>query len=140
MAIVYTWNCRTVDTYPTSTDSQEPANTETDVIYNVHYSLTGTETVEDVTYTANIIGTKNLSTQDFSSFTAFADLTHEDVIAFTQAAMNSENPEAVNELEASVAAQISSQITPTTVTKYIVDVVVEEEAEVEEETEVEESE
>ena len=121
MAIVYTWNCRTVDTYPTSTDSQEPANTETDVIYNVHYSLTGTDTVEDVTYTANIIGTQDLGTQDLSGFTAFADLTHDDVIGFVTASMIAVTPERVNELKTSIEAQITSKITPTTVTKYIVD-------------------
>ena len=121
MAIEYTWNCRTVDTYPTSTDSQEPANTETDVIYNVHYSLTGTDTVEDVTYTANIIGTQDLGTQDLSGFTAFADLTHDDVIGFVTASMIAVTPERVNELKTSIEAQITSKITPTTVTKYIVD-------------------
>jgi|TARA_B110000908_G_scaffold23150_1_gene26318 hypothetical protein len=121
MAIEYTWNCRTVDTYPTSTDSQEPANTETDVIYNVHYSLTGTQETEGVTYSANCIGTQDLGTQDLSGFTAFADLTHDDVIGFVTASMIAVTPERVNELKTSIEAQITSKITPTTVTKYIVD-------------------
>tara|TARA_B110000208_G_scaffold144556_1_gene174353 strand:+ start:446 stop:850 length:405 start_codon:yes stop_codon:yes gene_type:complete len=132
MAIVYTWNCRTVDTYPTSTDSQEPANTETDVIYNVHYSLNGTETVDGVEYTSNVIGTEPLAVDNYSNFTTFADLTHEDVIGFVTASMIAVTPGRVDELKASVSNSIASQITPSTVTKYIADAVVADDAELEE--------
>ena len=40
MANTYTWDCRTVDTYPTHTDPNEV--TESDVVYNVHWRLTAT--------------------------------------------------------------------------------------------------
>jgi hypothetical protein len=36
MAIAYTWDVSTVDTYPTK-------DSKTDVIYNVHWRLTGTD-------------------------------------------------------------------------------------------------
>ena len=126
MAIVYTWNCRTVDTYPTSADQQEPANVENDVIHTVHYRLNGTETVDGVDYTSNVIGTETLAVDNYSNFTSFADLTHEDVIGFVTASMIAVTPGRVDELKASVSSSIASQITPSTVTKYIVDVVVEE--------------
>ena len=45
MAISYTWDVKTVDTYPSHTDEQEPSNTESDVIYNVHWRLTGEDDV-----------------------------------------------------------------------------------------------
>ena len=50
----FEWNCRTVDTYPTSGDN-------TDVVYNVHWRVTGTsdQTNEDGdAYTATSIGTQ----------------------------------------------------------------------------------
>ena len=31
MAITYAWDVKTCDTYPSYTDSQDPANTESDV-------------------------------------------------------------------------------------------------------------
>ena len=34
MAIEYNWNCRTVDVHPTEGD-------ETNVVYNVHWEVTG---------------------------------------------------------------------------------------------------
>ena len=37
MAINYNWDVANVDTYPSHTDSQDPANTKSDVIYNVHW-------------------------------------------------------------------------------------------------------
>ena len=126
MAIVYTWNCRTVDTYPTSSDQQEPANVENDVIHTVHYSLNGTETVDGVDYTSNVIGTETLAVDNYSNFTSFADLTHDSVIGFVTASLINVTPGRVDELKANVSSSIASQITPSTVTKYIVDAVVEE--------------
>ena len=33
--ITYEWNCRTLDTYPTASDSQDPVNTQNDVVFNL---------------------------------------------------------------------------------------------------------
>ena len=41
MAISYTWDVSNVDTYPSHTDSS--SNTESDVIYNVHWRLKGSD-------------------------------------------------------------------------------------------------
>ena len=119
MANTYSWNCRTVDTYPSHTDGQDPANTESDVVYNVHWRVTGS----DGTHSAVVIGTQTIDTEDLSTFTAFDDITHDDMIAWTQAAMGEER---VAELEASLDSQLAELATPTSVTKTIAEPVVEE--------------
>ena len=58
MPNTYTWDCRTVDTYPSHTDEQDPANTESDVVYNVHWRVTGS----DGTNEATVIGTQTIDT------------------------------------------------------------------------------
>lgn len=118
MAITYTWNCRTVDTYPSHTDTQDPATTQSDVVYNVHWTLLGTDTVDGVDYSSSVIGTQSVDVQDLSSFTSFDTLTNEDVTGWVTSAMGEEK---VNQLKASVAASIAEKVTPTTVTKTIVD-------------------
>lgn len=119
MANTYTWDCRTVDAYPTHTD--ESGTTESQVVYNVHYRVTGT----DGTHSATSIGTQTLETADLSGFTAFDSVTHENMIAWTQAALGAER---VTELEASLDSQITELAAPSSVTLTIAEPVVEEEA------------
>ena len=114
MAIKYTWNCGTVDTYPSHTDGQDPANTQSDVIYNVHWSLTGELIHNDVTQSANIIGTQTLDTNDLSAFTDFDSLTLAQVTAWTTASMGS-----VDDKYAAVSSSLNQKINPTSVVKYI---------------------
>ena len=114
MPNTYSWNCRTVDTYPTHTDANEV--TESDVVYNVHWRVTGTD--EAAEHSATVIGTQTLSTEDLSGFTAFESVTHDDMIAWTKAAMGTER---VAELEASLDSQLTELATPTSVTRTIVD-------------------
>lgn len=121
MPNTYTWDCRTVDTYPSHTDEQDPANTESDVVYNVHWRVTGT----DGTHSATSIGTQTLETADLSGFTAFDSVTHEDMITWTKAALGAER---VTELEASLDSQIAELAAPTSVTRVIEDAAEEEEA------------
>ena len=114
MATTYDWNCRTVDCYPTDGEY-------TDVVYNVHWIVTGTSDQKDSEgnfYTATNIGTETISTSDLSSFTPFADLTNADVVAWTKAAMGAEQ---VTVLEANIQSSIDLEITPTTVTLTIED-------------------
>lgn len=125
MAITYSWNCRTVDTYPTHTDSQETPNTQNDVIYNVHWSLTGQLVANEATHSANIIGTQTLSTENLSNFTAFDSLTHDQVIAFTTGSMLLANSGSVEAKYAAVSASLALKVAPKSVTKYIVDPVAE---------------
>lgn len=111
--MTYSWDCRTVDTYPTKGEL-------TDVVYNVHWRLTGTEGE----HSATVIGTQNLTVEDIQpeGFIAFEDLTHEQVIAWVEEAMGEER---VTELKTSVDSQVASLITPTSVTKTIAEPAVE---------------
>jgi len=110
MANTYSWDCRTVDAYPTHTD--ENGVTESQVVYNVHWRVTGT----DGTHSATSIGTQALETADLSGFTAFDAVTHENMIAWTQAALGAER---VTELEASLDTQIAELAAPSSVTLTI---------------------
>lgn len=110
MPNTYTWDCRTVDTYPSHTDDNSV--TESDVVYNVHWRVTGS----DGTNESTVIGTQTIDTANLSTFTAFADITHDDMIAWTKAAMGTER---VSELEANLDAQLTELAAPTSVTRTI---------------------
>jgi len=127
MAITYSWNCRTVDTYPTHSDAQETPNTQNDVIYNVHWSLSGQLVENEVTHSTNIIGTQTLSTEDLSSFSSFDSLTHDQIVGWTTASMEASATGSVEQKYSSVSSSLALKVAPTSVTKYIVDTVVEEE-------------
>ena len=112
MAIAYTWDCKTVDTYPTK-------DSKADVIFNVHWRLNGVKQVEGEDLnpmTGDSYGVVSLDTEDLSTFTAFADITEENVIGWVEAALGEDQ---VAALKASIDAQIAEKITPTVVTKTI---------------------
>ena len=94
MAIGYTWDVSTVDTYPT-------LESNADVVYNVHWRLTAEDDANQDTdgnnWTATVYGTKSVDTSDLSSFTTFADLTSSDVQGWVEAAMGAD---AVTDLKA----------------------------------------
>ena len=112
MATTYTWDCRTVDTYPSHTDANEV--TESDVIYNVHWRVTAS----DETNSTTNIGTQVLSTEDLSSFSSFDSLTHDDIVAWTKAAIGTEE---VAAMEGRLATALVELANPTSVTRTIVD-------------------
>tara|TARA_S200002703_G_scaffold110417_1_gene96046 strand:- start:143 stop:475 length:333 start_codon:yes stop_codon:yes gene_type:complete len=108
MAITYTWDCKTVDTYPTK-------DGKSDVIFNVHYKLKG----EDDTTEKNVAttyGVASINTDDLSTFTAFADLKESDIIGWVESGLGEDQ---VKSLKANLDAQIAEKITPTVVTKTI---------------------
>ena len=113
MAIGYTWDVSTVDTYPTK-------DSKSDVIYNVHWRLTATDdTNKDSTgafWSASAYSTQTLDTSDLSNFKAFGSVSVSDVQGWVEAAMGSTR---VNELKAMLDAQIAAKITPTSVQKTI---------------------
>ena len=113
MAIGYTWDVSTVDTYPT-------LDGNADVVYNVHWRLTAeddaNQDADGNNWTASSYGTQVVDTSDLSSFTAFADLTSSDVQGWVEAAMGAD---AVTALKAGLDSQIAEKITPTSVTKTI---------------------
>ena len=113
MAISYNWNVSTVDTYPT-------LDSNADVIYNVHWRLTGTDDAnEDATgnaLTADIYGAQSLDTADISSFTAFASVNATTVQGWVETAMGADNVQARKN---NIDAQIALLVTPTSVTKTL---------------------
>ena len=113
MAISYSWNVSTVDTYPTH-------NSESDVVYNVHWRLNATDDANNDAdgnpQTASVYGSQAVDTSDLSSFTAFADLTASDVQGWVETALGADE---VTAMKASLDANIAAKITPTSVTKTI---------------------
>ena len=113
MAVSYTWNVSTVDTYPTK-------DSKSDVVHNVHWRLTATDDTnkdsEGNNWTADVYGSQAVDTSDLSSFTAFADLTASDVQGWVEAALGADK---VTEMKAGLDANIAKKITPTSVTKTI---------------------
>jgi len=113
MAIGYTWDVSTVDTYPTK-------DSKSDVIYNVHWKLIATDDTNkdsnDNFWSAGTYGSQALDTSDLSSFKAFASVTVSDVQGWVEAAIGSDE---VTALKAGLDAQIAEMITPTSVAKII---------------------
>ena len=120
MAITYAWDVKTCDTYPSYTDSQDPANTESDVVYNVHWRLTAeddaNQDADGNNITATVYGSQGLDVSDLSSFTAWADLTSSDVQGWVEAAIGADE---VTALKDGLDANIANQINPTSETKTI---------------------
>ena len=113
MAIGYTWDVSTVDTYPT-------LDSNADVVYNVHWRLTAeddaNQDADGNNWTASVYGTQTLDTSDLSSFTAFGSLSASDVQGWVETAMGSDD---VTAMKSGLDAQIALLITPTSVTKTI---------------------
>ena len=113
MAISYSWNVSTVDTYPTH-------NSQSDVVHNVHWRLTATDDANNDAdgnpQTASVYGSQAVDTSDLSSFTAFADLTASNVQGWVETALGTDE---VTAMKASLDANIAAKITPTSVTKTI---------------------
>ena len=108
MAITYTWDCKTVDTYPTK-------DSKSDVIFNVHWRLNAEDDTKDKN-SGTIYGVESINTDDLSTFTAFADLKESDVIGWVESALGEEK---VKELKSALDNQIAEKITLTVVTKTI---------------------
>ena len=105
----YSWDCKTVDCYPSKDDN-------TDVVYNIHWRYTCTSDKVDAEsnpYTATIIGTQVISTDDITDFIPFADLTNAKVTEWCESAIGAEK---VDEMKSSLDAQIEEKINPTSVT------------------------
>jgi hypothetical protein len=118
MAISYTWDVKTVDTYPSHTDDN--SNTESDVIYNVHWRLIGEDDanndVEGNPQQGSVYGSINLDVSDLSSFTAFDSVNLSTVQGWVEAALGSDE---VTSIKSNIDAQIAEKVTPTTESKII---------------------
>ena len=106
MAITNTWGVVQMDAYP-------EYEGEMDVVFTVHWNLTGTETVSGTTYTGYVYGSVGVSLDEGATFTPYADLTLAQVVGWVQDALGEEQ---VASYEANVAQQIADQIDPPVVT------------------------
>jgi hypothetical protein len=102
MTITNTWAVQQMDAYPEE-------GGETDVVFNVHWTLSGT----DGTYQGYVYGSQGVSLNPDVPFTPYEDLTEAQVIGWVQTAMGAEQ---VASYEANVAQQIQDQIDPPVVT------------------------
>lgn len=98
MAIINTWAVVQMDCYPEH-------GSETDVVFSVHWTLTGVDGV----YRGKVYGAQAIALDSEAPFTPYADLTEAQVIGWVKAAMGEEQ---VAAYEANVAAQIEAQINP----------------------------
>lgn len=104
--ITYDWNCKTVDAYV-----QQGGND--DVVYNVHWRVTGTKEEGGKEYSSTNIGTQVLDTSEITNFIPFDQVTDEEVVAWTQNAMGEEEVAAI---ETNIADAIELEINPVSIT------------------------
>jgi hypothetical protein len=112
MSNTYTWDCKTVDVYPTH-------DGHSDVVYVVHWRLNAESDQQDAegnNYSASVYGTHSVNADDISDFIPFADLTNEIVTGWVTTGMGDDE---VANLKSGLDAQIVNEITPTSVTKTI---------------------
>jgi hypothetical protein len=113
MAINYTWDVSTCDTYPTKSG-------KSNVVHNVHWRLTATDDTNNDSdgnpQTATVYGSQGLDTSDLSSFTNWSSLDAAKVQGWVEAAIGADE---VTKLKASIDAQIAEKVTPTSVTKTL---------------------
>jgi hypothetical protein len=104
MANTKQWVIATLDCKPLE-DTME------DVVSVIHWRKKATEVVDDKTYTADTYGACTVGAPDAENFTAFADLTEEEVIAWLEATLD------VEAIDNALDAQIDTQKNPPIVTK-----------------------
>jgi hypothetical protein len=112
MANTYTWDCKTVDVYPTH-------DSHSDVVYNVHWRLNAESDQQDAdgnNYLAFVYGTHSVNADDISNFIPFADLTNDIVTGWITAGLGDDE---VANLKSVLDSNIDRQINPTSVTKTI---------------------
>lgn len=99
--INYTWDCRTVDTYVNKDGNHN-------VVFNVHWTLTGEDSETAVINTA--IGTQLLNTDNLENFVPKDDLTNDVVAGWV---IDELGEERVNKLKDIIEKQINEQVNPT---------------------------
>ena len=97
-----------------SLDATKTVGSLSNVVTIVHWRATDSETVGSgdsaVVHTGECIGSQALAEADSASFTAYADITKTEAIAWAKAALGSEE---VTNIETKIAAQIAESKTPT---------------------------
>ena len=110
--ITYNWNCKTVDVYLQSEG-------ETNVVYNVHWIVTGVSEELDSNekpYLSTSIGTQTVLIDPDTYFIAFEDLTNEIVVEWTKNAIGEKQ---LKKIEEDIAYEINELVSPTSITMTI---------------------
>ena len=96
-------------------DATKTVGSLSDVVTVVHWTASDSETVGSgdsaVVHTGSAYGGAWLAEPDSGSFTAYADITKDNAIAWAKAALGSDR---VTAIETKIAGQISESKTPTT--------------------------
>ena len=105
MAVTWNVNCL---------DATKTVGSLSDVVTSVHWTASDSETVGSgdsaVVHTGSAYGCVGLAEADSSSFTAYADITKDNAIAWAKAALGTDK---VTEIETGIAEQITESKTPT---------------------------
>ena len=95
-------------------DATKTVGSLSDVVTTIHWRASDSETVGSgdsaVIHTGEAYGTVELAEADSGSFTAYADITKDNAIAWAKAALGSDE---VTAIETKIAAQITESKTPT---------------------------
>ena len=98
-----------------SLDATKTVGSLSDVVTNVHWTATDSETVGSgesaVTHYGSSYGSIGLAEADSESFTAYADITKANAIAWVKDALGADQ---VTSIEDSIAAQITESKNPPT--------------------------
>ena len=89
-----------------SLDATKTVGSLSDVVTTVHWTASDT----DGDHTGSSYGAVGLAEANSSSFTAYADITKDNAVAWAKAAIGSDE---VTRIETSIAAQITESKTPT---------------------------
>tara|TARA_R100000541_G_scaffold50025_1_gene57211 strand:- start:114 stop:446 length:333 start_codon:yes stop_codon:yes gene_type:complete len=108
MAITYTWDTKSVDTYPTKSG-------KSDVIFKVYWKLEGVDDTSEKNSSSST-GVAEIDTSDLSSFTEFADLKESDVTGWIEDILATDE---INNYKTRIEAEIEEKATPTVVRKYV---------------------
>lgn len=92
-------------------DCKPSVDTLTNVVSTIHWRKQATEVIDEKTYTADMYGACTVGAPDAENFTAFADLTEEEVIAWLEDTLD------VAAIDSALDAQIETQKNPPVVTK-----------------------
>ena len=109
--IIYNWSCNTVDVYPKQGEYDN-------IIYRVHYIVTGGIDYSTNAKTATRIGIQALNTDGITNFIPFSELTSEQTVAWTKSAMGEEM---VLAIETDIAEQIELLRNPVSITVTVPD-------------------
>tara|TARA_R110002020_G_scaffold181450_3_gene376424 strand:+ start:600 stop:944 length:345 start_codon:yes stop_codon:yes gene_type:complete len=112
MAISYTWDVSTVDTYPSKDGNA-------DVVHNIHYRLTALSSDKDSAgnpFTLTSYGTEDLNTDSISSFKAFGSLAIADVQKWLEDKLGNDR---IAAMKTNLDVGIADMVTPKSVQKTI---------------------